>query len=51
MADQSLDELRELKERAAHRESAQGEPVVRWAYGVLVPMVVGVAGVAVMVAV
>ncbi|MGW1792344.1 PH domain-containing protein [Streptomyces tubercidicus] len=51
MADQSLDELRELKERAAHRESAQGEPVVRWAYGVLVPMAVGAVGVAVMVAV
>ncbi|MEW9516504.1 PH domain-containing protein [Streptomyces tubercidicus] len=51
MADQSLDELREIKERAAHRESAHGEPVVRWAYGVLVPMAVGAVGVAVMVAV
>ncbi|MCR8579003.1 PH domain-containing protein [Streptomyces sp. Isolate_219] len=50
MADQTLDELREIKERAAHRESAQGEPVVRWSYEVLAPMVVGAVGLAVMVA-
>ncbi|MFI6768423.1 PH domain-containing protein [Streptomyces sp. NPDC050355] len=50
MADQSLDELRELKERAAGRKGAEGEPVVRWAYEVLVPSVVGVIGLAVMIA-
>ncbi len=50
MADQSLDELRELKERAAGRTSAEGEPVVRWAYEVLAPCVVGVVGLAVMIA-
>ncbi|USA01592.1 PH domain-containing protein [Streptomyces lydicamycinicus] len=50
MADQTLDELREIKERAAHRESAQGEPVVRWSYAVLAPLVVGAVGLAVMVA-
>ncbi|MEU8783014.1 PH domain-containing protein [Streptomyces sp. NPDC048637] len=50
MADQALDELRELKERAAHRESAQGEPVVRWSYPIIAPAVVGAVGLAVMVA-
>ncbi|MEV5121688.1 PH domain-containing protein [Streptomyces decoyicus] len=50
MADQALEELRELKERAADRESAQGEPVVRWAYAIVAPIVVGVVGLAVMVA-
>lgn len=48
MADQTLDELREIKERAQGRESAQGEPVVRWAYGLIVPCVVGAVGLAVM---
>lgn len=48
MADQALDELREVKERAAGRESAQGEPVVRWAYAVIAPSVVGAMGLAVM---
>ncbi|WP_405841035.1 PH domain-containing protein [Streptomyces platensis] len=51
MADQTLDELREIKERATHRESAQGEPAVRWSYAVLAPLVVGAVGLAVMVAV
>ncbi|MFG2093764.1 PH domain-containing protein [Streptomyces sp. NPDC048612] len=51
MADQTLDELREIKERATHRESAQGEPVVRWAYAVIAPVVVGAVGLAVMLAV
>ncbi|MFC9236727.1 PH domain-containing protein [Streptomyces decoyicus] len=50
MADQALEELRELKERAADRESAQGEPVVRWAYAIVAPIVVGAVGLAVMVA-
>ncbi|WP_330478512.1 PH domain-containing protein [Streptomyces platensis] len=50
MADQTLDELREIKERATHRESAQGEPAVRWSYEVLAPLVVGAVGLAVMVA-
>ncbi|MGY5124877.1 PH domain-containing protein [Streptomyces nigrescens] len=50
MADQALDELREIKERATHRESAQGEPVVRWSYPILAPAVLGVVGLAVMVA-
>ncbi|MFI7101274.1 PH domain-containing protein [Streptomyces sp. NPDC050161] len=51
MADQTMDELREIKERAAHRESAKGEPVVRWAYGFIGPCVVGVVGLIVMLAV
>ncbi|MGW1374958.1 PH domain-containing protein [Streptomyces sp. NPDC002446] len=50
MADQALDELREVKERAAGRESAQGEPVVRWAYAVIASAVAGAVGLAVMVA-
>ncbi|MFE0374458.1 PH domain-containing protein [Streptomyces inhibens] len=50
MADQALDELREIKERAADRESAQGEPVVRWSYAVIAPAVVGAVGLAVMIA-
>ncbi|MEU3709170.1 PH domain-containing protein [Streptomyces catenulae] len=51
MADQTMDELREIKEQAAHREGASGEPVVRWAYGIIAPCVVGVVGLAVMLAV
>ncbi|WP_336050770.1 PH domain-containing protein [Streptomyces sp. CA2R101] len=50
LADQALAELREVQERAAGRESAQGEPVVRWAYEVIAPIVVGAAGLAVMAA-
>ena len=50
VADQAIDELRELEERAADRESAQGEPVVRWAYEIVAPIVVGAVGLAVMVA-
>lgn len=50
MADQALAELREVQERAEGRESAQGEPVVRWAYAIIAPAVVGAAGLAVMVA-
>ncbi|GGU87908.1 membrane protein [Streptomyces albospinus] len=50
MADQALEELREIRERAAHRESAQGEPEVRWSYAVIAPSVVGAVGLAVMLA-
>ncbi|WP_407550227.1 PH domain-containing protein [Streptomyces sp. Pv4-95] len=49
MADQTLDELREIKERAAHRESATGEPVVRWAYEIIAPCMAGAVGLAVMI--
>ncbi|MFD7666217.1 PH domain-containing protein [Streptomyces sp. NPDC059788] len=49
-ADRSLDELRELRERGAGREGAQGGPVVKWAYEVLVPCVVGAVALAVLVA-
>ncbi|GES31189.1 PH domain-containing protein [Streptomyces angustmyceticus] len=48
VADQALVELREVKERAADREGAQGEPVVRWSYETLAPMVVGAVGLIVM---
>lgn len=41
IADRSLDELRELKERNAGREGAQGAPTVRWAYEIIAPSVVG----------
>ncbi|MEW1751093.1 PH domain-containing protein [Streptomyces angustmyceticus] len=50
VADQALVELREVKERAAGRESAQGEPVVRWSYETIAPMVVGAFGLVVMAA-
>lgn len=40
-ADRSLDELRELRERHASRETAQGPVSVRWAYEVIAPVVVG----------
>ncbi|MFJ2767546.1 PH domain-containing protein [Streptomyces sp. NPDC087300] len=39
--DQSMDQLRDLAERQADVESAQGEPVVRWAYEILAPALVG----------
>ncbi|MFF7410906.1 PH domain-containing protein [Streptomyces lydicus] len=52
-ADQALDELRDLKERADRRADAQNtaEPVVRWAYAVIAPAVLGAIGLAVMIAV
>ncbi|MEW1655724.1 MULTISPECIES: PH domain-containing protein [unclassified Streptomyces] len=50
MADQTLAELRDLKERATHRETAQGEPQVRWSYAILAPAAVGAVGLAVMLA-
>ncbi|GAU65100.1 hypothetical protein SSP35_01_04370 [Streptomyces sp. NBRC 110611] len=53
MADQALDELREIKGRAGEgeRQSAQGNPVVvRWAYEIIAPSVAGAVGLAVMIA-
>lgn len=50
-ADRALDELRELRERGAKRDGAQGTPVVKWAYEVVVPCVVGAVALAVLVAV
>ncbi|MER7395987.1 PH domain-containing protein [Streptomyces sp. NPDC000151] len=49
-ADRSLDELRELCERYASGEGAQGAVTVRWAYEVIAPIVVGGVGLAVLVA-
>ncbi|UNO40227.1 PH domain-containing protein [Streptomyces sp. MST-110588] len=49
-ADRTLDELRELQERGAARESAQGGPAVRWAYEIIAPCVVGVLGLVVLIA-
>ncbi|KAA6214338.1 PH domain-containing protein [Streptomyces albofaciens JCM 4342] len=49
-ADRALDELRELRERGAKRESAQGAPVVKWAYEVIAPCVVGAVALAVLIA-
>lgn len=40
-ADRTVVELRELADSAAARPSAQGEPVVRWAYEVIAPAVAG----------
>ncbi|NJQ00609.1 PH domain-containing protein [Streptomyces zingiberis] len=39
--DEAVTELSELAERHARRETAQGEPEVRWAYEVLAPSAVG----------
>ncbi|MFG2193206.1 PH domain-containing protein [Streptomyces sp. NPDC048639] len=39
--DEAMDELRELAERHAADEAAQGEPVGRWAYEVIAPAVAG----------
>ncbi|WP_447039497.1 PH domain-containing protein [Streptomyces sp. DSM 118878] len=39
--DQVMDELRDLSERQADAETAQGEPTVRWAYEIVVPSVAG----------
>ncbi|MER0245404.1 PH domain-containing protein [Streptomyces sp. HSW2009] len=41
-SDQAIDDIRELAERYAKREGAQGAPVVRWAWEVLAPSAVGV---------
>jgi hypothetical protein len=40
-SDQAMYELRDLAERHAKNESAQGEPSVRWAYEIIVPSAVG----------
>ncbi|MEU2564697.1 PH domain-containing protein [Streptomyces longispororuber] len=39
--DQAMDDLREIAERREGAESAQGEPVVRWAYEILAPAAAG----------
>ncbi|MGA4839966.1 PH domain-containing protein [Streptomyces sp. G45] len=39
--DQAMDDLREIAERREGAETAQGEPVVRWAYEVLAPCAAG----------
>ncbi|MYT33367.1 MULTISPECIES: PH domain-containing protein [unclassified Streptomyces] len=50
MADQTLAELHEIKERATGRETAQGAPQIRWSYAILAPALAGAVGLAVMVA-
>lgn len=40
-ADRTIRELRELAERGAGREGAQGAPSVRWAYEVIAPAAAG----------
>ncbi|MCX3059381.1 PH domain-containing protein [Streptomyces beihaiensis] len=40
-ADRAMDELRELWEKRAQAETAQGEPSVRWAYEIIAPAVAG----------
>ncbi|WP_055700965.1 PH domain-containing protein [Streptomyces silaceus] len=49
--DQAMDELREISERQAGAETAQGEPSVRWAYEIVVPCAVGAVLLAVLLAV
>ncbi|MFI0822477.1 PH domain-containing protein [Streptomyces sp. NPDC021098] len=40
-ADQTIDDLRELAQSNADRDSAQGEPEVRWAFEVIAPTLAG----------
>jgi hypothetical protein len=40
-SDQAVDELRELAEKNAARDTAQGEVTIRWAYEVIAPAVAG----------
>lgn len=40
-SDHAVDELRELRDRNAEREAAQGEVTVRWAFEVIAPAVTG----------
>ncbi|GAA2962328.1 PH domain-containing protein [Streptomyces enissocaesilis] len=47
-ADQAVDDLREQAERCGSRPGAQGEPVVRWAYEIIVPCAVGAVALAVL---
>ncbi|MEV5506525.1 PH domain-containing protein [Streptomyces orinoci] len=49
-ADQAIADLRDLAERCAGRESAQGAPVVRWAYELLAPAGAGAVLLAVLLA-
>ncbi|MFD4634973.1 PH domain-containing protein [Streptomyces sp. NPDC058284] len=49
--DQSMDELRELAESRSEEPSAQGEPLVRWAYEIVVPCLAGALLLAVLLAV
>ncbi|MFI1972823.1 hypothetical protein BLA24_26600 [Streptomyces cinnamoneus] len=42
-SDQAIEDLRELAERGASREGAQGVPTVRWAFELIVPSLVGLA--------
>ncbi|MEV0281614.1 PH domain-containing protein [Streptomyces sp. NPDC050610] len=41
VADQAIDEIRDLSERNASREGAQGAPQVTWAYEIIAPAAVG----------
>ncbi|OAR24488.1 hypothetical protein A8W25_19030 [Streptomyces sp. ERV7] len=50
-ADRTIRELRELAERNAGREGAQGAPSVRWAYEVIAPAAAGAVLLAVLLAV
>ncbi|RFU87451.1 PH domain-containing protein [Streptomyces triticagri] len=50
-SDQALDDLRELAELHAEDSAAQGEPVVRWAYEIMAPVVAGAILLAVLFAV
>ena len=47
-ADKVMDELRELWEARKDAETSRGEVVVRWAWEVVVPVVVGAVGLAVL---
>ncbi len=47
-ADKVMDELRELWEARKDAETSRGEVAVRWAWEVVVPVVVGVVGLAVL---
>ncbi|MFG2161539.1 PH domain-containing protein [Streptomyces olivaceus] len=48
--DKVMDELRDLLEARKAAETSQGEVTVRWAYEILVPVLVGAAGLAVLLA-
>jgi hypothetical protein len=49
-SDQAVEELRELAERYASDEAAQGEPAVRWAYEIIAPSAVGAVLLAILIA-
>ncbi|MFJ6746928.1 MULTISPECIES: PH domain-containing protein [unclassified Streptomyces] len=48
VADQTIEDLRGIKERAAETGAGKGEPAVRWAYEIIAPVVAGVIGLAVL---